>query len=343
MTIRDIRSGDVRELLGLRTPAATILVSTFVLAFGLIAGVTAPVDAIPAGMLAWVLVSVAAVVLIRAGGDPLPPVITGCIAAAGPLAAALTIPVLPGVVERSLQLWSLPATVALGAYLCVRGRIWAGWASMLLASAVCWTWAAVSGYGVGPAVVMSALNVAPMLMATFFALTVRPATREIFELQREGTAAAAAEAAHLAHLEERDRQLVRLDDRARPYPERLARPAPLTVDEQRWCALAEARLRDGLRAPVLDGPELVDAAWRARSRGVEVVLLDDHGLDDSSADARESISRAVVAALDSVESGTTVTVRVLPPQRSAAVTVVQVLGDTVARAEYSADGERICR
>lgn len=340
MTMSKPRSGDVRDLLGLRTPAATILVATFVLTFGLAAIVTAPTGTLPTSLLAWALISVAAVVLIRASGDPLPAAITGGVAAAGPLAAVLTFPALPGVVDRSLQLWSLPATVALGAYLCVRGRIRAGWVSLLLASAVCWVWAAVSGYGVGPAVVMSLLNLAPLLMATFFALTVRPATRDIFELQREGTAAAAAEAAHLAHLEERDRQLVRLDDRARPYLERLTRPEPLTVEEQQWCALAEARLRDGLRAPVLDGCELVDAAWRARSRGVEVILLDDHGLDGSSPAARESIGRAVVAALDSAAAGAVVTVRVLPPKRATAVTIVEALGETVTRAEYDVDGER---
>ncbi|GAC58815.1 hypothetical protein GOHSU_53_00170 [Gordonia hirsuta DSM 44140 = NBRC 16056] len=337
---RGIRIGDIRELLGLSTPAATILVAGFVVTFGLIAVVAAPQGALVAGLLAWVLVGTAALLLVRSQGDPLPVPVTAAIAAAGPIAGVLVFPNLPGEVEYPLQFWPLPATTALGTFLCVRGRTGSGWLSMLLVSIVCWIWAASSGYGTGPAVVMSGLNLAPMLMATFFALTIRPAARDLFELRQEGVAAAVAEASHNAHLEERDRQLVVLDERARPYLERLARPESLTPDERRACTLAEARLRDSLRAPILDSPALVEAVWRARLRGVEVILLDDRGLDDADQQVRERICAAVVEAVEGIQAGT-VTVRVLPPGRPVRVTVVQICGDRVSRREFDQRGAPI--
>lgn len=337
---RGIRIGDIRELLGLLTPAATILVSAFVATFGMIAVVTAPQGTLATSLLAWLLVGAAALLLVRAQGDPLPASATTYVSVAGPVAGILVFPALPGVVDFPLQFWPLPATAALGTYLCVRGRAGSGWLSMLAVSIVCWIWAAFSGYGAGPAVLMSSLNLAPILMATFFAISIRPAARDLFELRQEGVAAAVAEASHNAHLEERDRQLVLLDERARPYLERLAQSEPLTADEQRACALAEARLRDSLRAPILDQPALVDAVWRARLRGVEMILLDDHGLDGADQQVRERICKAVVQAVDAAAAGT-VTVRVLPPGRSVRITIVHAQGGRATRLEFDDRGRLI--
>src|SRR5690606_5010959 len=114
------------------------------------------------------------------------------------------------------------------------------------------------------------INIAPLLMATFFGLTIRPAARDIFLLREEGTERAAAEAAHRAVLDERDRQLVGLDSLVRPLLERLADPRALTDAERRACGLLEAQLRDSLRARSLAVPMVTAAARAARGRGVDV-------------------------------------------------------------------------
>lgn len=332
--------GDVRELLGLRTVAASVIVGVFVVTFAVVGYATAP-DGHPWTFVpAWLIVSAAAVALVRAPGDPLPWWWTLFIVVAGPVATVLVFAVLPDFEESLLAAWPLSATTALATYLCVRGRTWPAWLSLLSAIAVCVLWAQVRGLGVGYGLSASLINLAPLIMSTFFAFTIRPAARDIFMLRRAGTSAVAAEAAHTAALDERDRHLVRLDAQARPLLERLADATPLTDAERRECALVEARLRDSLRAPVLDAPGVVEAAWEARARGVEVLLLDDHGLDGAPEPVRERVVQAMIPALSAAREGT-ITIRILPPGRRALATVLRAAGDTVTRAEYNPEGELI--
>lgn len=334
------RVGDVRELMGLRTLAAASMVGFFILTFAVVGSMTAPPGGLWAEWLAWSLVSVAAVALIRTPGDPVPVSWTWYIAMAGPIGMAVVLSVLEIPFGTKLALWPLSATTALATYLCVRGRTSAAWASQMTAIGLCGLWAHLTDQGLGYGLSLSLPSLAPLLMATFFTLTIRPAASDIFALRAAATAAAAAEAAHGAVLDERDRQLVRLDAQARPLLERLADPTPLTDEERRSCALVEARLRDSLRAPVLDAPEVVDAAWQARARGVEVLLLDDHGLDGAPEPVRERVMQAMIPALSQAREGA-VTIRILPPGRRVLATVLQADGDRITRAEYDPEGELI--
>ena len=61
---------------------------------------------------------------------------------------------------------------------------------------------------------------APLLMATFFAFTIRPLAAAIFELRRQSTVRIASQAAAAAVLEERDARLASLDALARPLLQR---------------------------------------------------------------------------------------------------------------------------
>ncbi|AVL99122.1 hypothetical protein C6V83_01260 [Gordonia iterans] len=333
--------GDVRELLGLRTPAARLLVGWFVLTYLVVFAVTPPADpaATAVEALAWLLVSAAAYTFIRAPGDPLPLRWTWLIAVAGPIASTLVLAVIPYPIDTFLQTWPLSATAALSAYLAVRGRVWWGWASTSSAVGACIGWAVLSGQGAGYGAQISLINFAPLIMASFFVLTIRPAAREIFELRRRATEAAAAGAAQAAVLEERDRQLARLDERARPMLERLTDETPVAARDRLQCALVEAQLRDSLRAPILDVPAVADAAGEARTRGVDVVLLDDHGLDGAPREVRERIVDAVVTAIEDMPEGV-LTVRVLPPGRDVAMTIVRTV-DQPVRSEFNSDGRLV--
>lgn len=335
--IGDEQVDDVRELMGLRTVAASAMVGFFVVAFAVVGAMTAAPGGLWAEAVGWLLVSVAVVALIRAPHDPLPVGWTWFVAVAGPLATAVVLPSLQIPFGTRLALWPLSATTALATYLCVRGRTPAAWVSLGAAIAICIGWTALSELGVGVGLTVGLPALAPLVMSTFFALSIRPAAADIFALRRTATAAVAEAAAHGAVLEERDRQLERLDAQARPLLERLADPRPLTEEERRTCALAEARLRDSLRAPALDLPEVREAAWSARARGVEVVLLDDHGMDRSGEEVRRRIAAATIQVLAGSGDGA-VTVRILPPGRATLATVLQATQDRVERAEYDTDG-----
>ncbi|MDR2281179.1 MAG: hypothetical protein LBE07_10050, partial [Gordonia sp. (in: high G+C Gram-positive bacteria)] len=254
-----------------------------------------------------------------------------------PVATALvvyTLPAQPG----ALQLWPLSATTAVATYMCVRGRTAWGWVSLLAAIGVTTVWTVGTGQGLGYGLGVTLINVAPLLMATFFGWTIRPAARDIFLLREEGTERAAAEAAHRAVLDERDRQLVGLDSLVRPLLERLADPHALTESERRACGLLEAQLRDSLRARALAVPAVAEAARSARGRGVDVILLDDHGLDGASDEVVERIVATVVDSVDATVEGT-LTIRILPPGRSSLMTVVHSAGEVIDRRVYTVSGE----
>ncbi|MGW0041823.1 hypothetical protein [Rhodococcus sp. NPDC003348] len=329
---------DVRALLGLRSTAATVLVAAYVLTFLLLALSTSPGrDALWAELVAWLLVSAGAVAFVRTPGDPLPWGITVVLASVGPVATALVLSVVPVPIDKALQVWPLPASTAICAYMCLRGRTPAAWIGTVSCLVCCVVWAARTGQGAGYGLGMSAVNLAPLLMATFIGWTIRPAARDIFDLRDQTTIRVAAQAADTAVLEERDHQLRRLDTLARPLLEELSVATTISDGDRLACSLLEAHLRDAIRAPALGDPAIVTAARSARGRGVDVVLLDDGGMTTVSYGVRDRIHGAVVAALDAAVGGV-LTIRVLPPGRGSLLTILHSDGDDVTRQQFGTDG-----
>ncbi|MGW6696015.1 hypothetical protein ACWF62_19850 [Rhodococcus sp. NPDC054953] len=286
---------------------------------------------------AAVIVTLAAVALIRVPGDPMPLVPTLLTTATGPVTVALVLAVLPIPIANPLQLWPLGAVTAIYAFMGVRGRTWFAWLGMLSTIGTCVVWSTLTGQGAAHGLARSVINIAPLLMATFFAYTIRPAARDIFELRAQTTRRAAAEAADTAVLEERDRQLRRLDEQARPLLDRIAAGESLDESERLACRLLEAHLRDSVRAPVLSDRAVVVAARDARARGVEVTLLDDGAMNFVADDARRRFFDHVACELSAATAGG-VTVRILPPGRAASATVLCSTADVVRRTEFGTDG-----
>lgn len=331
---------DVRELLGLRTTSAKIVVTTYVATFALVAWSTNPPGGEWFEFVAWIAVSIGAISLIRVPGDPLPAPTTAFLTLSGPVAVNLIFAAVPVPIDGLLQLWPLAASTAICTYLCVRGRTVFAWIGMAAVLASCMIWAERTGQGAAYGLSMSAINLAPLLMATFFAWTIRPAARNIFALRRQATLRVAAEAADTAVLDERNTQLTRLDNLARPLLERITGAHPLTEQERLDCQLLEAHLRDTLRAPILAGPHISAAARTARTRGVEVVLLDDHALDNAPDDVRDRVIAAAADALAHTHSGT-ITIRILPSGRDVLATILASTGADIVRLEYDHDGHLI--
>ena len=104
--------------------------------------------------------------------------------------------------------------------------------------------------------------------------------------------------------------------------------------------LLEAELRDEIRAPFFTGTAVVEAARRARGRGVEVLLLDDRGNGDRGEDKenearlRDLIVTRATAALDEAVAGRVV-VRVCPAGRRWAATILTDAGLAVVESEES--------
>ena len=198
-------------------------------------------------------------------------------------------------------------------------------------------WAEATGQGFLFGVLRPLIDVGPLGIATVLAIVLRPAAALVFALRAESTRRVAAESAAAAALEERSEQLLRLDVIARGLLERIGSGVALTESERVDCALLEARLRDRLRAPEFDEPSVSDPVDAARRRGVQVDLIDDQGMADASDGARNRLRTAVAAAVRDAAGGA-VRVRILPPGRAHAASILVRDETSVQRTEYDADG-----
>lgn len=331
-------SGDVQSLIGMQSPAAKAIVAFYSATFLLLAVVSREgvSDFVPVAV-AVVLVSLGAVALVQVTGDPIPIRPTWALTVTGPVACALVFGVLPIPQASPMQTWPLGAVTAIYVFMGVRGRPGFAWLGMLSTMVTCVVWTVSTGQGAAHGLGLTVINLAPLLMATFFAFTLRPSARQIFQLRAQTTRRVAAEAADSAIVEERERQLRRLDEQARPLLVRIAAGEPLDAETRLACKLLEAHLRDGVRAPALAEPMIGTAARAARARGVEVILLDDRAMDTAAADARRRFLDSVADELGSAVDGR-VTVRILPPGREAMATVLHTGADSVRRTEFGHDG-----
>lgn len=329
---------DVRDLIGMRSRAAYSVVALYavtclVSALATMEGMTSVWP--PLGSVAVCVGG--ALILLASPGDPLRLRPSLALILVGPVSCGLVYSVMPVPASSSLQTWPLGASVAIYTFMCVRGRTLFAWVGLTLTIGSSLFWAVVTGQGIAYGLSFSGINVAPLLMATFFAFTIRPLGRSIFELRIQSTLRISSAAAASAVLEERDAQLERLDEQARPLLGRIVDGPDLNADELLACELLEADLRDSLRARGLAGSQLSQAARSARSRGVQVVMLDDRGEVPLDAPILTELTASAAAQLDSIDSGT-VTVRMLPPGRSTLATILHNDSDDTHRFEYGPDG-----
>ncbi|WP_433665100.1 hypothetical protein ACQPW1_24620 [Nocardia sp. CA-128927] len=338
MTVNHTVRDNVRDILGMRTPAAWLLSGLFAVAICSMAlAADDGIRDIRFTAFAAVLILGAGLSMIVAPGDPLPARFAVPAAVAAPLATALAIWQLPVPMANSTQIWFLGAGSAYLNFLCVRGApLWA-WVGVLGQIVICAGWTAHTGQGLLTGVGFSFINLTPLLMATFFARVVRPMAHSILALRQQDTERAAAEAAALAAQQERDERVARLDSAARPLLEIIASGRQLTAQEQAECRLVEAELRDDILGGVMIDASVGLAARYARQRGVTVVLDDGGGLDEVSAELRQHVRTVLRDALDYADGGT-VTARILPPGRSTLASIL-LRDNTELRIEVESTGK----
>ncbi|MEV6065862.1 hypothetical protein AB0L82_04835 [Nocardia sp. NPDC052001] len=331
----DSRFG-LRDLLGLRGRAAWLFLLILEATIGLYMLRNFGESPQWAALFSMVIILSAGALVIVMPVDPLPLPVSLYAAASGPIATALTI-MTPNSERANQSVWSAFAASYVLTVLVLRGRGRLAWVGVAGVAGVI----LLAGLGAqldSRTVLGTLVPIGTVAAISVFAAVMRPMQRSLVLLREDAMIRAAAEATMAASDSERTRQLARLDRVARPILERIADGAELTAAEREECRLLEAELRDGLRAPQLVTDELSGAARGARSRGVEVVLLDDGGFAGVPEWVRRRVIDAATRELDAANAGS-VTVRVLPLGRSVLATVLAHAPDHDRRTEIDTDGK----
>ncbi|TFC82985.1 hypothetical protein E3T23_03395 [Cryobacterium cheniae] len=294
-----------------------------------------PLWTLPYEILGFLAVSAAAAWLTLVVPDPVSNRHAIVVLALCGLAAAATAFPVPPVGSTPFAHWHLGAITMMLVVLAVRGRpgfAWYGYAMIMVISIV---WALLNGQTLLDGVNLAIRHAGTLLAGTLFAVGLKRSTLALARLNRERALNGAAAATAAAALEERETQLTRLNTLARPTLQRLAdalqpdalQPDPKQIDAtlRADCLLVEATLRDAIRGRSLFVEPVISAARAARSRGVDVTLLDD------SADRpplQLAAAAAIVAAqLDTLTYGR-LTARVLPADRPTIASIVVEAGES---------------
>jgi hypothetical protein len=216
--------------------------------------------------------------------------------------------------------WYVGATTVMLFFANLRGRILLAWIGCVLFDLGLLWWGLTSATGLAEAVLTATRQTAIVAIGTLTAVALERTSTRIRGLVSEASLRGAAEAAGLAVAEERTRRLTELRTSVVPILQRIASDSPISADDRREFAVAEADLRDSLRARGLRVPLIMEAARDARRRGVDVVLLDDSA-GELTAPEITGFAAAVVDVLESASDGR-VTARLLPPDRPVLGTIV---------------------
>lgn len=135
-------------------------------------------------------------------------------------------------------------------------------------------------------------------------LGVERAVKAARELNEKAAETAAETAAVEAAGEVRSRLIEQTLNRAIPALNLIAAlGGQLNAAQKREARLLEAALRDEIRGATLLNDQMRAAIKAARERGVEVLVLDEGGLDDLSVDEREAVLAKAAVTFDFVYEG----------------------------------------
>ncbi|WP_156966597.1 sensor histidine kinase [Actinomyces israelii] len=236
--------------------------------------------------------------------------------------------------------WCTGAGAALCCGLLARDRIREAWAGLGLLVATSGVWTLATGWD-------------PTMILTWMAGQIIPVClwRAIARLSVALTAATAenetigAEAAARRRAEQESQRLMRqamdsVRERSTPVLTAVSSGRPSTPALCAQARMLEAELRDERRAHVFTGTDVVDAARAARTRGIDVTLLDDRGPAEKAAGRiRDAVMTRAVQALDGADGGRVI-IRLLPPRQRPEFMSVVTADDVVLIGE---DGRPVTR
>ena len=211
--------------------------------------------------------------------------------------------------------WCLGAGAAVCCGLIARERPRQAWAGLILTIIVLGMW--TLGTGRNPIIILT-LGAGQLFPLVIWHLTARLSVDITARTAASETASAEIAAQRRAHRESEAlmrQAMVSVRRRIEPLLTAIADGAPITAGMRARARMLEAELRDERRAPFFTGTRVIESARAARTRGIDVILLDDRGTGNGlTDDAQKTIINQAIRALDDARRGQVV-IRLLPPRQ----------------------------
>ncbi|WP_311472354.1 ATP-binding protein [uncultured Actinomyces sp.] len=211
--------------------------------------------------------------------------------------------------------WCLGAGAAVCCGLIARERPRQAWAGLALIIAVIGIWTLNTGREPIIIITLGAGQLFPLLI---WHLTARISIDITARTAASEAAGAEITAQRRAHQESETlmrQAMTSVRRRVEPLLTAIADGAPITAGMRTRARMLEAELRDERRAPFFTGTRVIESARAARTRGIDVILLDDRGTGNGlTDDAQEVIIGQAIRALDDARKGQVV-IRLLPPRQ----------------------------
>jgi hypothetical protein len=196
--------------------------------------------------------------------------------------------------------WYVGGMGVLLGVLAVRGQAAIAWLSAGIVTAIVVQATGFEGIGTAGVVGMVVLIAAGQATSK----SLKRANREVEELQSKELATEAALARVRAVNQEREKRLQAVLSQVLPALESVANSKTVLAESDREALLnLEASLRDDIRGRRLNSDSVKVASAAARARGVQVILLDEGGLDSITEEQLANVLNKVVNALNSVHAG----------------------------------------
>ncbi len=211
--------------------------------------------------------------------------------------------------------WCLGAGAAVCCGLIARERPRQAWAGLVLTIIVLGMWTLDTGHN--PIIILT-LGAGQLFPLVIWHLTARLSVDITARTAASEAAGAEIAAQRRAHRESEAlmrQAMTSVRRRVEPLLTAIADGAPITAGMRTRARMLEAELRDERRAPFFTGTRVIESARAARTRGIDVILLDDRGTSGGlTDDAQKTIINQAIRALDDARRGQVV-IRLLPPRQ----------------------------
>jgi len=211
--------------------------------------------------------------------------------------------------------WCIGAGTTLCCGLIARERPRQAWAGLVLILTVIGIWTLSTGRN---PVNIFALGSGQFSTLLIWYLTARISIDITARTTASETAGAEIAAQRRAHRESEAlmrQAMTSVRQRVEPLLTAIAEGAPITAGMRTRARMLEAELRDERRAPFFTGTRVIESARAARTRGIDVILLDDRGTSGGlTDDAQKVVIGQAARALDDARQGQVV-IRLLPPRQ----------------------------
>ena len=211
--------------------------------------------------------------------------------------------------------WCIGAGTTLCCGLIARERPRQAWAGLILIIVVIGVWTLSTGHNPANIFALGSGQFSTLLIWYLTARISIDITARTAASEAAGAEIAAQRRAHRESEALMRQAMVSVRRRVEPLLTAIADGAPITADMRARARMLEAELRDERRAPFFTGTRVIESARAARTRGIDVILLDDRGTGNGlTDDAQKTIINQAIRALDDARKGQVV-IRLLPPRQ----------------------------